>query len=372
MAKKTNYSVNGSSYYRVNRKIGLKEDGSPRYKQFYGTSRQDAIEKYNSYMQGNLNGIKDYDKLSFEEIFEKWFNSILRPSVADSSYNRYEQTWRLWIRPGAFVKMPLIAITGLHIQEHIVTIDSKNTANAALHLVKQFFKYCLTNRYIQFDPTIGTKRLRIPTSTKKKLLTFPEAKAVIDAMADNFALFPFVFVMLTGLRQGEMMALTHADVDLINGFIRVNKSLNRTKVGTQNKVVVKEPKNASSIRSIPILEELKPYIKTHIANEKQKHLKNGVPFERTDFFFTQPNLSPLRGDRLTALWKDVQVELGMDPVDFHALRHTFCTFLAKKGVPLTTASKLMGHSDIETTAHVYTHVDSGDMTEAIAKLSILL
>ncbi len=59
-------------------------------------------------------------------------------------------------------------------------------------------------------------------------------------------------------------------------------------------------------------------------------------------------------------------------VTFHALRHTFCTRLAEQNVPLKTASELLGHSNINTTAKIYTHVDSLQKHKAINSLQFLL
>jgi integrase len=372
MAKKTNYEKGGNKYYRIVRTIGKRPDGKPDRKEFLGSCKREAEEKYATWLKGYTGSIKNYDKMTFIEIFDKWFHVILKPSIADSSFNRYDSIWRLWIKESNFSNLPLIKVTGLHIQEHINTIPSKHTGKSALNLIKQFFKYCMICRYIQFDPTLGTTPPKIVTKDKKHCLTSNEAKVVIEAMKDDPTLFPYVFTMFTGLRQGEMLALKHADVDLINGMIKVTKSLNRTSVKGKSQIVVGPPKNLSSIRDIPILLTLKPYIKAHVASEKEKHLACGQTFTRESYFFTQRNLSPLRGDRLTSRWRDVQGRLGMDPILFHDLRHTFCTFLAKENVPLVVAAKLMGHSDIETTAKIYTHVDNDDKEKAISKLAYLL
>jgi len=61
--------------------------------------------------------------------------------------------------------------------------------------------------------------------------------------------------------------------------------------------------------------------------------------------------------------------LDIEQATFHSLRHTFCTLLAKQGVPLKTASVLMGHSDIGVTAKVYTHVDDTEKKKGIEKLA---
>ena len=62
--------------------------------------------------------------------------------------------------------------------------------------------------------------------------------------------------------------------------------------------------------------------------------------------------------------------IGVERTTLHSLRHTFCTILAKQGVPLITAAKLMGHTDIKITARIYTHVDNEEKKKGIKKLSV--
>lgn len=92
----------------------------------------------------------------------------------------------------------------------------------------------------------------------------------------------------------------------------------------------------------------------------------GIPFHEKNYLFTSSRCTPLRGDYLNEWWKRYQREKGLVPViNFHGLRHTFCTLLAREGTPLKTAAKLIGHSKVDTTAKIYTHVDEQAKKDAI-------
>jgi len=207
---------------------------------------------------------------------------------------------------------------------------------------------------------------------KKEALTSKDIEVLIKAYKKDLNLFIYVFALFTGLRQGEILALSHEDINLTDNIININKSLNRTKIDGKNRIVVSKPKTEESIRKVPLPENLIFDIKKHVNKEKEKHLRLKIPFNSEAFLFTSNTCSAVRGDRLNTRWKEIQKQIGIEPITFHGLRHSFCTLLAEKGVPLKTASVLMGHSDIRTTAKIYTHINESQKQDAVKKLNVLI
>ena len=110
-------------------------------------------------------------------------------------------------------------------------------------------------------------------------------------------------------------------------------------------------------------------LKEHIRNCKEKHLRCGVPFSPDSLLFSSSTCTYREASNLVKQFKRLCGQLGIRKYTFHSLRHTFCTLLAKQGVPLKTASELAGHSNIALTAKVYTHVDDEERKKGIEKLS---
>jgi len=372
MAKKTNTSINGNEYYRVRARIGV-IDNKPVIKAFYGNSKKEAEESRDAYINGSASGIIDYDKILFGNFYKEWFDVIYAPSLKQNSVNRFEIINRLWIQDAKFYKMPLISIKTIDIQKHINSLKSASNAKLAHLLVNKFLKYCIGEQIITYNPAANVSLPKRKTTKDFKPLSNLDMVKLMNGFKDDSSLFVYVFAVFTGLRQGELIGLKRYDVDFLENLISVNKSLKRVSFNqngvNRTQIELGMTKNEYSIRDIPIMKEILPSLKEHMLHEKEKYFKiYGAKIPDDVFLFTSSTGAPLRGDHLTARWHKVQSELGIKDTNFHYLRHTFCTLLARNNVPLKTASMLMGHSNIQTTAEIYTHVDIKEKEIAVDSL----
>jgi len=360
MAKKTNYEINGVKYYRKRVKI----DGKQVL--FLGESLTDVerqIEEYKS---------KPVD-CSFYEVFNDWLNVIKKPELRPSSFNRYEIIYRLHISQASFLHKQLDQITDIDIQKLINGCESESQAKFIRDLLKSFFFYCQKTKKIIYNPMISVvlpkKSYKPPM---KKCLNEEDISKLMALFKKDRSLFIYIFIFMTGLRNGEVCALHDKDVDLNTNTIKVFKSLNRVTVNGTNRIVESMTKTQSSIRDIYIPPAMIPLIKEHRAAQRVKYLKLGLKYKDDSYFFSSNLCTPLRGDRLSTRWQALQKENGIEPVTLHGLRHSFGTMLARKGVQIKVVSELMGHSDVSITQNIYTHVSTDQKEEAINELAKLL
>jgi integrase len=139
---------------------------------------------------------------------------------------------------------------------------------------------------------------------------------------------------MTGLRQGELLALRWQDIDWSAGRIRVRQSFVRGEFGT--------PKSRRSTRSVPLADE--------VAGELERHFQRSQYQHDNDLVFGHPHTGdPLDRSRLLKRFKAAAKRAGLQSVRFHDLRHTFGTRMAAVGVPLRTLQEWMGHRDFKTT-----------------------
>ncbi len=373
MAKKTNVIINDKKYYRVRAKIGVDKNGKSIIKPFYGDSKTAAEDKRDEYLDGIKRGLSvDYDKDPFNTVYENWFKTVLSPNIKQSTINRYELLNKLHIQTADFYYNRFASIKSDDIQNHLNGLKSNYTALRVYMLLGAFYKYCLKGGSVIRNVMDSVSRPVHKKTEKKESLTLADRTKLLDDFKRDKKLFIYVFAMFTGMRQGEILALTHKDIDLENNVIDVNKSLNKVKMGKKYQVVISSPKTPESIRQIPLVGSLVASLKEHIEKEKKKHERQGVHFSENNLLFTSNTCTSLRNDHLTGRWKKYQESVGIDAINFHGLRHTFCTLLAEQGVQIKTAAVLMGHSDINTTAKIYTHVDTEQKKKAIGKLDDLM
>ena len=144
----------------------------------------------------------------------------------------------------------------------------------------------------------------------------------------------YLTAAMTGLRQGELLALRWRDVDWSAARIRVRQSYVRGEFG--------RPKSKRSSRSVPLAMRL--------ARELERHFQAASWQGDDDLVFGHPAFnSPLDRSRLRKRFKRSLARAGVREVRFHDLRHPFGTRMAAAGTPLRTLQEWMGHRDFKTT-----------------------
>jgi integrase len=374
MPRKTNFTTNGHDYFRVTATVGKNPDGSPVRKQFYGDSKKAAEEKRDEYLAGIRQGLSvDYQKNTFGVTFKHWLEHVQRHKIGLSSFVKYESLYRSHISACGLVGMRLIDIKSANIQSYyndLLGVSGCHIVHAVHRLLNVFFKYCLKSDILIKNPLLAVELPKLPKqSDRNTAISDSDIEKLVDAANNNIKYFPFVFACFTGLRGGELLALTYKDIDFKDGTINVNKSVNRLKVDGERKTIVSETKTAASIRRIPIFDEITPLLKAHINHITQE----GRIISLTGDFLLFPSATGtyrgLNDFRISfqRLCDKLEIKKGRT---IHSLRHTFCTILARQGVSLLDASRLMGHSNVNITAKIYSHVTDEDKKNAVKKLSV--
>ena len=150
-----------------------------------------------------------------------------------------------------------------------------------------------------------------------------------------------ILLLETGLRIGELLALTFDDVDLIEGTLTVNKTMVCSNSGG---VLVQEPKTKSSCRKIP----LSTLARKTFERLKEKNADKGYWFACREGRLTY-------GSCLSAT-KTICKRAGVEYRGEHVLRHTCATNMVQENAPITTVSRFLGHSNTIITQQTYVSV----------------
>lgn len=156
-----------------------------------------------------------------------------------------------------------------------------------------------------------------------------------------------VFISLnTGLRIGEICALTWKDIDLTERIIHVRATVSRVKASPeseqQTKLIIDKPKTKTSLRDIPISTKLYPILQAM----KEK---------ATSAYVASDNCSFVSLRTYEYRFHKLLERCQLRSVNYHVLRHTFATRCIEVGVDVKTLSELLGHADVSITMNTYVH-----------------
>jgi integrase len=165
-----------------------------------------------------------------------------------------------------------------------------------------------------------------------RFLDFDEAERLVTAAQEPWRTM-IVVALRTGLRQGELLALSWQDVDLVAGRLRVVRSRYKDTIGT--------PKSKRS-REVPLSAGAVRALKSH------RHLRGEL------VFCGESGRHLTKGECKWPLWTTCK-RAGLPRIGWHVLRHTFASHLVMRGVPLKAVQELMGHATIEMTMR-YAHL----------------
>lgn len=157
-----------------------------------------------------------------------------------------------------------------------------------------------------------------------------------------------ILCLYTGIRLGELCALTWGDIDWESGFMSITKTVSRVKTFKQDskktELIVGTPKSRNSMRKIPVPEFLLKLV-------KQRNLWE----ENEDAFVLSGKETPIDPRIFQKLYKKLLEEANLRDRKFHAIRHTFATRGLELGVDIKTISEILGHSNVSITLNIYAH-----------------
>lgn len=198
-------------------------------------------------------------------------------------------------------------------------------------------------------------------TTPKKALTEEQEKVLLSFTQNDIVYCKYYDVILlllkTGLRISELCGLTLNDLDLNNRLITINHQLLRNKeIG----YFIETPKTKSSVRQVPISEEAYQAFKRILSTRKK-----AKPIEidgYKDFVFLNQQGYPVTGAYYSTTFSNLGKKFkkihgdALPKITPHVLRHTFCTRLANRNMNPKSLQYIMGHSNINITLNLYTHV----------------
>lgn len=248
-----------------------------------------------------------------------------------------------------FCKLTVIQNAG------VATSMAPSTVKKLYTIMQSLFHFAVSQGYIKDTPC---KRVIMPTKDvtkdeKRKYLLEEELPRFIKLFEGYSVLNTIVKVLLyTGMRSGEALGLQWSDIDFDKRLIVVNHTL--SDVG--GKHFLTTPKTKTSKRTIYITNDLLNILKEHKKKQHELIFALGGQFEHPEMVFTSELGNYKDRSGLNTSFKRFLKGTGFEFMTLHCLRHSNATLLLNSGVDLKVVSEHLGHSDVGTTANIYTDI----------------
>ena len=342
---------------------------------------QKALEKFIFEFEEKVKSGKflDGEKLTFSSFTEKWLIEYAAVQLEATTVDIYKVLLKMHILP-VIGHLKLAKIQPVHLNSLYSTmltnrLDGKDggyspTTIKRVHaLISSILSTAVHWNILLENPC---ERVQPPKQTRNtddiKYFTLEQSAAFLGALEHDYkagsirlqhVLF-FQMALLCGLRRGELIALTWADLDMEKGTVSITKSTGL--VG--GKPYTKAPKNKSSNRSISLPASVLQLAKRYRKEQLKYRLSLGSQWEGDNYIFIQWNGRQMYPSTPYSTFKDIihrhngrteDDAQKLPDIPLHGLRHTSATLLISQNIDVRTVSGRLGHAQTSTTMNIYSH-----------------
>lgn len=324
----------------------------------FKTEREAKIAEAKLQTEIQNNGFLNTEITTFKQVYELWLQQY-RHTVKESTYQQVLATFKAMIL-SHFGNMPIKGIQVPYCQK--VVNEWYNTyadSKKGRIYTSSVLDYAISLKIVNDNPMKHVKPPRKKDSEKSetmKYYTSEELQQFLKLVKDKpLKHAMFRTLAFTGMRRGELMALTWQDIDFNNQTININKTLTNG-IGYKDKIDT--PKTKSSKRVISLDNKTIEVLKTWRTQQRIMSLKHGHnTSHKQQEVFTNVETNK----RLNRVYANETLNLICKQNDFkritvHGFRHTHCSLLFEAGLSVQEVQDRLGHSDINTTMSIYAHV----------------
>ena len=370
---------NGATVYRASVYLGVDQVTGKKVKtKVTGRTQKEVKQKAKqekiAFQQDGFTRFQATSIASYQELAELWWESY-KYTVKPNTQDNVKKLLDNHVLPlfGIYKLDKLTTPLIQSIVNKLADKTNKGEPGAYLHydkihaLNKRILQYGATMQAISSNPardvvlprnTQKAKRKKVKHFENQDLKKFLDYLGGLDQAKyrNLYEATLYKFLLATGCRINEALALSWSDIDLGNATISITKTLNH--LGQIN-----SPKSKASYRDIDIDQGTITMLKTYQLRQIQEAWKLGrtetVVF--SDFIHDYPNNKTL-GNRLKTRFK----RAGVPNIGFHGFRHTHASLLLNSGIPYKELQYRLGHSTLSMTMDIYSHLSKENAKKAVS------
>ena len=328
--------------------------------------------------------------------FDVWMKEYKLLTVKNSTILLYSLNYERYVKE-SIGNYLLKDIKTIHIQKIYNEMHRQGLSLGTIQIVNSvlnnLFSQAVKNDYLMKNPCMGAI---LPKGEKKepRVLTFYEQTLFLAAISGDFYEPLYQIALCTGLRIGELSALTWEDIDFEKKSLSVSRTLLYQKDYRTGEYGFRfqTPKSGSSKRIVPLIPDAVQILKKHQKAQKVYIMTNREEWNPVtamdNLIFTTRHGTPVQEahmvkrlaavtGKMNRLEKEIAAKENRMPyiienITPHTLRHSFATRAFENGLAPKTVQELLGHSNMNITMDLYTHVTYDTKKREMQKMSKIL
>lgn len=367
-------TAGGTWSYRID--LGTARDGTRQQKQVGGfPTRREAQSALNDALAAMQRG--SYiapSKQTLGEFLEVWLEG-LRSELAVTAWTNYRDVVHRYIEPHLGDRR-LTELTPMHLKAWHSTLGrdgrsgggplSARTVQLAHRILHRALADAVRWHVLPANPATAARAPKVER-TEMTVWSAEESARFLTAIAEDRLAAVWTVALHTGLRRGELAGLRWKDLDLAGATLTVAQQ----RTTASYKVVVSAPK-ARSNRQLLLAAPTVRALEEHRRRQRRERLAVGGDWKDTGYVFVDEWGEPYHPQRIRNLFDQACRATGVTPIRLHDLRHTMATLALQAGVHPKVVQEQLGHSGIDVTLDIYSHVPQAVRRDAADRIADLL
>lgn len=299
-------------------------------------------------------GLYEEENPTFEYVADEYMAWYKRRRKA-SSYTKLESMMRIKLKP-AFKNKKLRDITNRDIRRFQ---DDLIDEELSVHYIKRLhqqlsslFNFAIREEYTTKNPARIVGNVDLEENMRMDYWTLEEFKEFISGVDDYLYKTLFMTLYYSGMRKGELSALTWADINFDNNTINIDKTAYNGKITS--------PKTTSSIRKLEMPE--------YVMKMLQRLKMTKEPTQKIGYYVFGEFYDHLPATTLDRYYHKYRDKTQLKKIRLHDFRHSHASYLINKGAIASVVAKRLGHKDVATTLNIYSHLYPSTEKEIINQM----
>jgi len=302
------------------------------------------------------------EKQTVAQFLTRWLDDVARPNVAPKTHRTYSDLIKKHLAPGLGA-IQLAKLDPRQVQHFLNTLSpaglSATTVKHCRDCLRAALHVAMGWNLLVRNPAAVVK---LPRRIRPKPQVYNRAQAqVFLRTIQGHRLEPlFLVARCLGMREGEVLGLGPADLDLDNRRLQIRHALQR--VDGELKLVPTKTQESQRVVRLPDVAVVS--LREHLARREQEEARACGDWVETGRVFTTGRGTMLEARNMLREYYKLREASGLPKIRFQDLRHSAATLLHEAGVPSQAIRKLLGHASVRTTEEIYTHCTTDMESEA--------